>query len=146
VIEHQLDRIVAVFERELAQSPVPPELRSRAVRAAMLSRGEVALPSQQWAMALVAVLIAIAIVGTLIGVRAFRSSVPTPTKHGPLFPLRHNGFIVMGGDNNVTAMDPGTGAMSTIWSVSGTEVISDVAYSPDGTRLKDRRGTAYLDP
>jgi dipeptidyl aminopeptidase/acylaminoacyl peptidase len=134
-MEHQRDRIVAVFERELAQSPVPPELRGRAVRGATSSRSEVAHPSQQWAVALVAVLIAIATVGTLIGFRALRSSTPTPVNHGPLVPLPHNGFIVMGGDNNVTSIGPVTGAMSTIWSVSGTDVISDVAYSPDGKRL-----------
>lgn len=135
MIEQQRDRIAAAFEHELGPSPVPPELRSLAVRGATLSRGEVARPSQQWALALVAVLIAIAIVGTLIGVRALRSPTPTPVKHGPLVPLPHNGFIVLGGDSNVTAIDPVTGAMSTIWSVSGTDEISDVVYSPDGTRL-----------
>jgi Tol biopolymer transport system component len=145
VIDQQRDRIAAAFERALADSPVPPELRSRAVRSAMLSRSEVAHSNHQWALALVAVLIAIAIVGTLIGVRALRSPTPAPIKHGPPIVMHQNGFIVIGGDNNLTAIDPATGAMHTIWSVSPPNKMSDVAYSPDGTRVAYLQGSTELD-
>jgi Tol biopolymer transport system component len=105
------------------------------LRGAVLNRRDVGQPSRQWALALVAVLIAIAIVGTLIGVRALRSSVPAPVKHGPPIAVHHNGFIVMGGDNTLTAYSPATGARHTIWTIYQAGVVNDAAYSRDGASL-----------
>lgn len=62
----QRDRIVAAFDRELARSPVPPELRAQAVRAAVYSRNSHERLPHPRMLALVAALLAVAIVATLV--------------------------------------------------------------------------------
>ena len=62
----QQDRIAAAFDRELARSPVPPELRAQAVRYAMQWRHSPERRRQPLMLALVAALLAFAIVATLV--------------------------------------------------------------------------------
>jgi hypothetical protein len=81
MIDHERDRIVAAFERELARAPLPPDLRLQAVRGAVHNRSELTQPPHQWALAIVAVVLAVAIVATLVlGTRALH---PAPAKTGP---------------------------------------------------------------
>jgi hypothetical protein len=81
VTDPQRERIVAAFDRELARSPLPPELRSQAVRGAVGKRNEPSHTRQQWALALVATVVAVAIVATLVlGTRTLRT---VPAKVGP---------------------------------------------------------------
>lgn len=82
----QRDRIAAAFDRELDNLPFPPELRSQAVRAAAAGRHAPSHPRHQWALALVAAFIAVAVVATLVvGTRGLR---PAPAKTGPPPPPR----------------------------------------------------------
>jgi hypothetical protein len=83
----QLDRnrLAAAFDRELARTPVPPGLRSQAVRATLDHRRALAPQRQPWALALVAALLAIAVVAALaLGIRALQS---IPARHGPPPPV-----------------------------------------------------------
>src|SRR4030088_1473056 len=81
VTNQQRDRVVAAFDRELDNSPFPPELRSQAVRDAVARRNEPSHPRQQWPLALVAALLAVAVVATLVvGTRGLR---PAPAHTGP---------------------------------------------------------------
>lgn len=74
------DRISAAFEQELATSPVPPGLRSQAVRAAVSQPHHAAREPRPGLLALVAVVLAVALVATLvIGSHVFRSS-PIPAR------------------------------------------------------------------
>jgi Tol biopolymer transport system component len=93
-------------------------------------------------MALVAILLAIAIVAALVGVRTLRPSAPTPGTHGPTPTLHRSGPIVMGGNGDLTAYDPATGAQSTIATISADGEVSDPAYTPDGARLAYLLGSA----
>jgi hypothetical protein len=104
----QRNRIVAAFDRELADTPVPPELRSQAVRAAVAARSERRHPRQQWALALVATVIAFAIVATLVlGTRALHtvpSKVPPPGpppsprgEAGVAYDEAHGQMVLFGG-------------------------------------------------
>ena len=93
---------------------------------------------QNWAPALVAVLLAIAIVATLVGVRALHPMTPTPVRHGPQVRLLHNGYLVAADGNSLVAIDPATGSRQTLL----TEAIPlyAPAYSPDGTKLAYLQG------
>jgi len=92
---------------------------------------------QPWALALVAVLLAIALVATLVGVRALRSTGPNPVRHGTPITLHHNGYLVVADGNSLVAIDPTTGSRHIL--LTATVPLSDPAYSPDGTKL------AYLE-
>jgi hypothetical protein len=88
--QDQRERIAAAFERELASSPLPPGLRAEAVRETFGNRHELAPQRQPWALALVAVLLAVAIVAAIVlGTRAFQPVLvkpvvsPTPTQVSP---------------------------------------------------------------
>ncbi|HEX7263944.1 MAG TPA: hypothetical protein VF383_07175 [Candidatus Dormibacteraeota bacterium] len=101
------------------------------------------MPRRQWALAAFAVLLAVAIVATLVGVRgALHSMAPTPAKHGPRITLHHNGQIVMGVDNKLVAIDPTTGELHTILSAPADARVADPAYSQDGTELAYFMGPA----
>jgi Tol biopolymer transport system component len=93
-------------------------------------------------MALVAILLAIAIVAALVGLRALHSSAPTPSTQRPTPTLHRNGPVVVGGNGDLTAIDPVTGAQSTIASISAHGQVSDLAYSADGARLAYLLGSA----
>jgi hypothetical protein len=66
VKDPQRDRIAAAFDRELARSPLPPELRAQAVHQAVYSRDSYERRRPPRMLALVAALLAIAIVATLV--------------------------------------------------------------------------------
>ena len=75
----QQDRIAAAFDRELARSPVPPELRAQAVRYAMQWRHSPERRRQPLMLSLVAALLAFAIVATLVfAAQALRKPRATP--------------------------------------------------------------------
>jgi len=76
VTDLQRDRIAAAFERELARSPLPQGLRAQAVHGALHPDGAEPRLRQPQAMALVAVLLAVAIVATLLFVAHQRQAVP----------------------------------------------------------------------
>ena len=132
MIEQHRDRIAAAFDRELARSPVPPSLRTEVIRGAVERRGQ-AGPRRQWALALVAVLLAGAIVATLVGVRVLHLPSPSPAKHGLPVALLHNGYLVVAEGNSLVAIDPTTGSRRTL--LVEDVPLSDAAYSPDGSRL-----------
>ena len=153
-------------ERAKAAADLNVSHRSRrtdaqAMRIARRSRDGLALPRHQWSLALVAVLLAIAIVVTLIGFRVHPFSAPAG--HG-FVPIRHhNGQLVVGGwpwadstgtsnecqvsgagpgpdchsttSSRLIAVDPTTGAQQTLVSAPVGLTVSDAAYSPDGTKL-----------
>ncbi|MDQ6720126.1 MAG: hypothetical protein M3003_04940 [Candidatus Dormibacteraeota bacterium] len=79
--QNERDRIAAAFDRELERSPVPPGLRAQAVHATLGSRNEPVPERQPWALAVVAVLLAVAIVATIVlGARVLHS---VPARPGP---------------------------------------------------------------
>lgn len=78
----QRDRIASAFDRELARSPVPPELRAEAVHYALHSTERRRQPMM---LALVAALLAVAIVATLVfAAQSLRSRQVTPAN--PVIP------------------------------------------------------------
>jgi hypothetical protein len=104
----QRNRIVAAFDRELAHTQIPPDLRSQAVRAAVAARKQRRHPRQQWALALVATVIAFAIVATLVlGTRALHTvpskvppSGPPPSPRGEAgvaYDEAHGQMVLFGG-------------------------------------------------
>ncbi len=73
------DRIAAAFDRELARSPLPPELRAQAVHEAVYGHDSYQRQRQSRMLALVAALLAVAIVATLmLAARAFHSRQVVP--------------------------------------------------------------------
>jgi len=66
VRDSQRDRIAAAFDRELARSPLPPELRAQAVHGAVSSRNSHERLRHPRMLTVVAALLAIAIVATLV--------------------------------------------------------------------------------
>jgi Tol biopolymer transport system component len=118
---------------------VPIGLADRAAAAAAADYRRRLPRRQPWALALVAIVLAIAIVATLVfGVRALHSTTPIPGNHGRVIPRYHNGQIVLASDTTLIAIDPDTGAQHPILSVQadvGVLELSDPTYSPDGTRI-----------
>ena len=77
------DQIVAAFERELAHAPVPPSLRSQAVRAAVHDPRRVEPRRDSWLLATVAAVVTLALIGVLVvGSHLLRSNV-VPSNPGP---------------------------------------------------------------
>jgi hypothetical protein len=121
VTDPQRGRIVAAFERELTRSPLPPELRSQAVRGAVGKRYEPSHTRQQWALALVATVVAVAIVATLVlGTRTLRT---VPAKVGPP-PTPRAGASV--------AFDEARGQMVLFGGNTGTVAALDETWTFDG--------------
>jgi hypothetical protein len=105
VTDPRRERIVAAFDRELARSPLPPGLRAQAIRGAVGNRGD-SHPRRQWALALVATVIAVAIVATLVlGTRAVRNVPTTPPgpppsprgEAGVAYDEAHGQMVLFGG-------------------------------------------------
>jgi len=85
VKDPQRDRIAAAFDRELARSPLPPELRAQAVRAAVGGRNSDERQRPPRMLALVAALLAVAIVATLfLTARSLHSRQVVPANPLPL--------------------------------------------------------------
>jgi hypothetical protein len=81
----QRDRIAAAFDRELAQSPLPAELRAQAVHYALHRGDSYARQRPPKMLALVAALLAVAIVVTLIfAARSLHSGQVVPANPIPL--------------------------------------------------------------
>ena len=81
----QRDRIAAAFDRELARSPLPAELRAQAVHYALHRGDSYARQRPPKMLALVAALLAVAIVVTLIfAARSFHSRQVVPANPIPL--------------------------------------------------------------
>ena len=77
------DRIAAAFERELAHTPVPPSLRTQAVRAAMHDPRRFEPQRHSWVLAGVAAVLTIALIVVLVvGSHILRSNV-VPASPGP---------------------------------------------------------------
>lgn len=92
------ERIAAAFERELSQVPVPGALRSTAVRAAVRAPQKAELNRFRMLPALVAVLLAAAIVATLVIASHMTRTVPQPVGPGsqPPAPRVDSGFVYDG--------------------------------------------------
>lgn len=81
----QRDRIAAAFDRELARSPLPPDLRAQAVHAAVLSGRSRERQRPPRMLALVAALLGIAIVAALLfSARSLHSRLVGPA--APVIP------------------------------------------------------------
>ena len=133
---------------EVARLEPAPGLEARVFQRALPAAGRVSRISARRTieaprlMAAIAILLAIAIVAVLAGARAFHSPAPIPGTRVPIIPSHRNGPILMGGNSVLTAYDPVTAAQSAITAVPADEQISDVAASPDGTRLAYLLGAA----
>src|SRR5579872_5668 len=103
------DRIAAAFDRELSKAPVPGALRSTAVRAAVRAQHAPAADRNRRLQAMVAVLIAAAVIATLlIGSHLARttpqpvgsSAVPPAPRAGAGYAYdgAHGQFLVFGGN------------------------------------------------
>jgi len=85
VKDPQRDRIAAAFDRELARSPLPPELRAQAVHGAAHDLNSYDRQGPPRMLVLVAALLAIAIVATLVfTARSLQSRQVVPANPGPL--------------------------------------------------------------
>jgi hypothetical protein len=111
----------------------------RAPRGSVHSREDSDAQRQPWALALVAVLLAIAVVATLVGVRALHSPPPSPAK--PPLGYHHNGYLVVSNGTGLTALDPANPQLEHVIVTlpAGGVHLTDPAYTRDGTRI------AYLD-
>jgi Tol biopolymer transport system component len=150
-----------VLEQALRSSAVV-DARSQAGRGAAFRSWQSAPVAGPRLMAVVAFLLAIAIVATLVGVRALHLLAPTPANHGFVPIHHHNGQIVVGGwtwagsngtsqgcpvgmsgpgpschssTSRLIAINPRTGTQHTIISAPTGHAVSDAVYSPDGTNL-----------
>lgn len=92
------ERIAAAFERELSSAPVPGALRSTAVRAAVRAPQKAGLNRFRMLPALVAVLLAAAIVATLVIASHLARTSPQPVGPGsqPPAPRPDAGFVYDG--------------------------------------------------
>jgi len=83
VKDPQRDRIAAAFDRELARSPVPHDLRAQAVHYALQRRHSNERPRQPMVLALVAAILAVAIVATLVfAAHSLHARQATPANPG----------------------------------------------------------------
>ena len=92
------ERIAAAFERELSEAPVPGALRSTAVRAAVRSTQNAQLNRFRMLPALVAVLLALAIIATLVIGSHMTRTTPQPVGRSatPPAPQADAGFVYDG--------------------------------------------------
>jgi Tol biopolymer transport system component len=133
---------------EVARLEPAPGLEARVLQRALPAPGRASRTSARrtlerpWLMAAMAILLTIAAVATLAAARTLHHPARTPGTRFPIVPIHQNGPILMGGDSAVTAYDPVTAARSTFTTVDGDKRVSDVAASPDGTRLAYLLGPA----
>ena len=117
------ERILAAFDRELGASPLPPGLRERTIRAAVTSRQPA--PSRAPRMlAAIAVLVAVALVATLIVVHLrpaptpARSSVPpSPRSQAAVAYDQAHGVMVLFGGRVGSGND--ASAVNETWTWDG---------------------------
>ncbi len=134
----RFDVPAGVVERAKAAVAADAAGARQVVRGRVHNRGDSDTQRQTWAPALVAVLLAIAVVATLVGVRALHSMAPTPAKHGAPITLHHNGYLVVADGNSLVAIDPTSGSRHVL--LTADLPLSDPAYSSDGTKLAYLQG------
>lgn len=110
------DRIAEAFERELEHTPVPPNLRTQAVRAAVHDPRRFEPQRPSWVLGAVAAVLTIALIAVLVvGSHLLRSNV-VPGKPGPPPAPRTSAGV---------AYDQARGQLVLFGGVGGTRLFND---------------------
>ncbi|MFI5281771.1 MAG: hypothetical protein ACHQ0J_01415 [Candidatus Dormibacterales bacterium] len=141
LVDLRFDVPAGLAERAKAAALDPVEAPPSGRRAAHRRRASGG-QRQSWAPALVAVLLAVAVVAALVGVRALHPMTPAPAKHGFPITLHHNGYLVVADGSSLVAIDPSTGSRQTL--LSAALPLSDPAYSSDGSKLAYLQGGSSI--
>ena len=110
------DRIAEAFERELEHTPVPPSLRTQAVRAAVHDPRRFEPQRPSWVLGAVAAVLTVALIAVLVvGSHLLRSNV-VPGKPGPPPAPRTSAGV---------AYDQARGQLVLFGGVDGTRLLND---------------------